>query len=276
MSSSQSHTPEDVTLQLRNRRYQFDEVLASDWHGGDPVKTAFFNAMSILFPIGEKFFVDSVRRYQKQLSDPILLKQIKQFSAQEAAHLREHQRHNEVLCAARGFDLEQLERKLRERLAHRRATMPPIVHLGATTAYEHWTAMLADLLLRNPAVMAGAHPLMADLWRWHATEETEHKAVAFDVYRAVGGTDALLRKLMAYVTRNYFMDISRIMYLMLRTHPQASPKMAWQSIRLLFGRDGWLRPLWPQYKAFFRRGFHPWQHDNRDLLQPLEPLPPAA
>ncbi len=275
MPPSQSHTPEDVTLHLRNRQYQFNEVLASDWHSDDPVKTAFFNAMSILFPIGEKFFVDSVRHYRKQISDPVLLKQIKQFSLQEAAHLREHQRHNEALCAAHGYDLEQLERKLRQRLAHRRATMPPIVHLGATTAYEHWTAMLADLLLSTPQVLEGAHPLMADLWRWHATEETEHKAVAFDVYRAVGGSEGMLRKLMLYVTRNYFMDISRIMYLMLRTHPQASRKMAWEGLGLLFTREGWLRPLWPQYKAFFHRGFHPWQHDNRHLLKPLDALPPV-
>jgi len=56
-----------------------------------------------------------------------------------------------------------------------------------TCALEHYTAMLADYVLRNPVWLEDAEPQLRVLWSWHAAEETEHKAVAYDVYRAAGG-----------------------------------------------------------------------------------------
>src|SRR5207244_3358365 len=61
----------------------------------------------------------------------------------------------------------------------------PKGHLAVTIALEHFTAIMADAMLTNDGVLEGADPRMAALWRWHAIEETEHKAVAFDVYKTV-------------------------------------------------------------------------------------------
>ena len=68
-------------------------------------KTAFENAFSLLFPIGEKAFIESVRNFEDQISDPKLLKEIKAFYGQEAAHRKVHQQYNEMLCDLRGYDL---------------------------------------------------------------------------------------------------------------------------------------------------------------------------
>ena len=45
-------------------------------------------------------------------------------------------------------------------------------------------------------IFHSADPAMAKLWRWHALEETEHKAVAFDVFQQVSGNKWLLRRAM--------------------------------------------------------------------------------
>jgi predicted metal-dependent hydrolase len=191
---------------------------------------------------------------------------IRGFTAQEAIHRREHQKYNEALCAARGYPLDKLEAPIRKRIAFAQKHLPPIVHLAATVAYEHWTAILADSLLRRPEQLAGAHPEMAALWRWHAIEESEHKAVAFDVYRAVGGSANLRRRIMIFVTIEFFLDAFRHLRVMLR-HAEGSKMKLWLGgLRFLLGKDGVLRGLGRPWLDFFRRDFHPWDHDNRDVV----------
>ena len=64
--------------------------------------------------------------------------------------------------------------------------LSPLARLAATVALEHLTAILAAALLDGRSgSLAGADPRVAELWRWHAVEETEHKSVAFDVYAVV-------------------------------------------------------------------------------------------
>jgi len=38
--------------------------------------THFFNALSLLFPAGERFFMDSVRNYRDRIDDPLLKQQV--------------------------------------------------------------------------------------------------------------------------------------------------------------------------------------------------------
>ena len=108
---------------------------------------------------------------------------IKGFCGQEGFHRREHQRYNEALCAARGYDLAKLEATLTRRLGWAQKNLPAMTNLAITVAIEHFTAVLAELLLSSGSIMERAEPSMRDLWRWHAAEEMEHKSVAFDVYR---------------------------------------------------------------------------------------------
>ncbi|MFT6311224.1 MAG: putative metal-dependent hydrolase, partial [Porticoccus sp.] len=190
-ATSQATTPASVQIKPRNRSHDISEALQGEWLDNNAFMTAAFNGMSITFPAGEKFFIDSVRHFADDVTDPILKGHIKGFCGQEGFHRREHQRYNEALCEARGYDLNDLEGKLTKRLVWAQKNLSPMQNLAITVAIEHFTAVLAELLLRPESVMNKADPAMRDLWRWHAAEEMEHKSVAFDVYRAVGGSEKL-------------------------------------------------------------------------------------
>ena len=71
-----------------------------NWHEQGPFITHFFNALSLLFPQGELFFMDSVRHYRQRIDDPELKQQIQGFIGQEAMHSREHVAYNDLMQAA--------------------------------------------------------------------------------------------------------------------------------------------------------------------------------
>lgn len=261
-----SRTPDDVSISARNLNFDIEAILATDWHGGDPFRTAFYNALSIMFPVGEQQFIDSVKHYRDRITDPALNRHVRGFMAQESVHRREHQKYNEAVCAARGYPLDLLEASIRRRIAFAQKHMPHIAHLAATVAYEHWTAILADGLLRRPELLEGANPEMAALWRWHAIEESEHKAVAFDVYRSVGGTVGMRRRIMIFITIQFFADAFRHMRIMLRGYQGSKVKLWFGGLRFLFGKGGALRGLGRPWLDYFRRDFHPWDHDNRSVV----------
>jgi predicted metal-dependent hydrolase len=172
-------TPEDLTITPRDRR--FGRGMATDrwWLGGDPVATAFYNALSATFPKGEGFFVESVRAFREGAPEK-LAREIKAFTTQEVMHSREHVQFNRRAVEA-GYDLTPLEDRVEWRLSVTRSK-PPIVSLAATMCLEHFTAILAHQLLKNPRHLAGADAESAAMWRWHAIEEIEHKGVAYDTW----------------------------------------------------------------------------------------------
>lgn len=272
-ASSSSSTPQNVGIHPRNYNFDLEAALSTDWHGGDPFKTAFFNALSMMFPIGEKAFMDSVKAFKDHVTDSKLQEDVKGFLSQEAIHSREHRKYNERLCELRGYDLEAMEGPIRKRIAWADKNLPPIARLYGTVAYEHYTAIMANGALSNPQWLNGAHPAMVALWRWHAIEETEHKAVAFDVLQLAGATVKERRMSMIFVTRYFVGDAIRNINHMLKRDGYSF----WQRLKLwrsglsfLLGREGILRPLVREWTDYFRRDFHPWQHDNRKLLEEVK------
>ena len=181
-----------------------------------PVQNRLFNAFSITFPTGERFFIDAVRAFEDDITDPLLREHMKCFIGQEAQHGREHQHYNQTLCQARGYDLARMERKQRKRIEWMKSNVSRYQWLAGTVALEHITALIADGILTNPAWLEGAEPDMAELWRWHAFEETEHKAVTFDVYRAANGWDKTRQKILNVVTFNLLSDVLGHTYYMLK------------------------------------------------------------
>lgn len=264
-----SHTPADVTVEPRNRQYGIEHVLATDWFDGHPFKTAWFNAMSMTFPLGEKFFIDSVRHFAEQIDDPKLEEEIRGFCGQEGFHRREHQRYNETLCSARGYDHDYLEGRLAKSIAFTHKITSPLQRLAATAAFEHITAIMAESALQEDNQMIGVvDEQMRAMWDWHAAEEMEHKAVAFDVYRAVGGTEKMRKRGMRQATFFLLLDVMVGVVHMLRRDKKLWSLTLWkEGWNFLFGKqDGILRAVYPAYKEYYRDGFHPWQRDTRPLL----------
>ena len=203
-----SQTPADVSISPRNREYDIARSLGRDWFDHHAFKTAWFNAMSITFPLGEKFFIDSVRHFSDQIDDPKLHEDIRGFCGQEGFHRREHQRYNETLCEQRGYDLAKMEGRLEKNIKRAYKMLSPLERLATTAAFEHITAIMAESALADDNPMTGlAEPVMQELWDWHAAEEMEHKSVAFDVFRAVGGSEALRKRAMRGATTFLLLDV---------------------------------------------------------------------
>lgn len=262
----QSPAPDNLDIRPRRLDVAVPDPLPRWWLGSDPFRTHFFNAMSVLFPDGEQFFIDSVRHYRDQITDPELQQQIRGFIGQEAHHSREHVDYNNRLRQL-GYDIGALERPVKRRIRYVNKHFSPARRLAATVAMEHFTAIMADAVLRDPSWLADASPEMRRLWRWHALEETEHKAVAFDVYMQVCGDRQLLRKAMRLSTFFFLRDVTVGTLNMLRTDGQLSVRAWWRGMLWLWGKGGFLRHLLGVYRDFFRNDFHPWKHDNSALMR---------
>jgi predicted metal-dependent hydrolase len=266
-------TPLDLTITPRDRRFGRDAATARWWLGGDPVGSALYDALSVTFPKGEAFFVESVRAFREG-APPKLAAEIKAFTTQEVMHSREHVQFNKRAVEA-GYDMAKLETRVDERLEITK-TRPPIVNLAATMALEHFTAILAHQLLSNPRHLAGADPASANLWRWHSIEEIEHKGVAYDTWlHATEGWPRRKRwsvkaKVMLYVTRNFVVDRTRGALDLLEqdgiTGFSAWLQVMWRA----WVRPGMFRKIMGAWLAFFLPGFHPWNVDDRALIAKAE------
>ncbi|KRA57830.1 hypothetical protein ASD79_16080 [Caulobacter sp. Root655] len=268
-----SKTPPDLTIQPRDMAFGRDAPSRRWWLGGDPVGTAFYNALSATFPLGERFFMDSVRRYRN--AAPAKLKaQIAGFLAQEAMHTREHIFFNKQI-ADHGFDIAAMEDRTRARLDFAR-TRPPLQQLGATIALEHFTAILAHALLADPRHLEGASDEARAMWRWHAIEEVEHKSVAYDVYMAAAASLPAprrwtLRVLTMVAATHLLFAVVGSNIADIFTSDGINNGRTWRRLfHFMLVRPGMLRQVMGGYFAYFLPGFHPWQHDNRALVSEVE------
>ena len=253
-------------LEVRNLHFDVTDDVPRYWHGGKRSVTLFYNNLSIFFPAGERFFIGAVKAHAGLVEDPRLLQETRTFCAQEGIHSREHVRYNEML-RRQGYPVDAMERRVERLLARASKRATARGRLAGTCALEHFTALLGNFLLTNERLLDGAHPVMAALWRWHAAEENEHKAVAYDVYRATGG---------GYLERVFAMMIATVIFWAKVFEHQV--RLMWAD-RLLFSVSEWyglfrhlfIEPggmaklFWP-YLEYYRPSFHPWEFDNRDLL----------
>lgn len=247
------------------------ETLSADtpryWFDQHPFKTHVFNALSSTFPVGERFFVRSVRNYRDQIQGEELKRQVRDFTSQEGYHGIEHDHHIEIL---RGQGYTGIDRFIDfdKRTLDWLCRKHPRFALAATAAIEHFTAILAHQLLSRPDLwVEPMHPDIRLLWQWHAAEETEHKAVAFDVYQQVSGRYGFRVGVMVLETIGLLADVFfRTTYFLYRDGKLFSLKLWIDGWRFMWGRGGFLRSIFSDYWMYYRRGFHPWQRDNYHLV----------
>jgi uncharacterized protein len=259
---------EPTSIPRRQLDFDFDPAaVPRDWCGSDPFLSTFCDSLSVLFPEGERFFIDSVKLVRHRVDDPSLLEQVNGFIGQEAMHGREHRAFNEMLAAQGYAAAPRAEARLRRMLARGRKDLPPHSQLAITCALEHFTAMMAEALLRTRHMRDDMHPSVRPLWIWHALEESEHKAVAFDVYRASGG-GALRRILIMIPTTFLFaMVVGRTHAAFLAERGVLYRPWRWvRGIARLWVWPGFLIRLLPAYLSYFRPGFHPNDRDTGALL----------
>ena len=263
----------------RDLHFRLDATKALSWHRDGRNVSQFLNTLSLFFPVGERFFIDSVRHYRDLVQDdPELKAAVTAFIGQEAMHGREHEEYNDYVNQA-GVPVRAQEKIVAALLSRLQKRTPKAFQLSGTVALEHLTAILADGLLSLPEILEGADEGYKALWNWHALEETEHKAVAFDVYQLAVGKDD---QLSAYALRCSALVLSTSIFFALflpfyLNNVRASGGLldlrGWRAVaRHSIGRRGIFRYTARAWLDWFRPGFHPWDHDNREYLEQVDEL----
>ena len=255
--------PRDPGIDLRD--------VPRHWLAGNPVATAISNGINLLFPHGERFFVRSVHHYLDQVEDPELRAQVKAFFKQEGHHAHAHDELNAVL-RAQGFEIDRFLGRYQTIARWLEDHSPAKLNLAGTAAAEHFTAILADGAFEN-GILDALHPTMQKLMAWHAAEEIEHKAVAFDVLQTVDRSYALRMAGLAHATilLSSFWLWGSVM--MLRQE-KLGWRGLWRQLRTMnegerARGDGPVhtRVFLHGIRQYIRRDFHPNQHANEHLAR---------
>ncbi len=242
--------------------FGLDGDIPKYWFGGDAFKTRFFDAMSLIFPPGEKFFMTTVRDFRDRITDRKLLQDIKDFNRQEAQHSIVHAQYNERL-RAQGMPVDELTRWLDKLLFENyRGKFSREYTIGLTGALEHFTAIGAHPMFDERDIMRDAHPNVRAMYAWHAIEEVEHKGVAYDV-------------MMQYAKVSYFTRIASmvhatimfpyVIFKFLNAMLKADGFSFWQRVKLnvkglhwLLKPTGFAAPILKHYFPYYKPSYHPW------------------
>lgn len=236
--------------------------------GGDIVMSHVLAVLSSVFPDGEDYFVRSVEAVRDKIEDPRLRQDVEGFLGQESMHGREHRALNERL-AGLGYPTRAIGSYVRLLTSLRERFQSKNANLAYTAALEHYTATLAETLLGDPEARAEiGHEGVRSLLLWHALEEAEHKAVAFDVYRTMGGSERMRVTIMWLTHLTFVLETTLWTVVSLakdpaaRSHPGRVLRGCWRLRRSPFGSSRVLRQL----AQYHRRGFHPNDRDTTELV----------
>jgi uncharacterized protein len=273
LTSLVSKTPVDLKIIPRDRRLERELVMKRWWLNADPIATAFYNALSVTFPRGEAFFIESVRAFKEGAPEK-LMEDINAFTRQEGAHSREHVAFNKHVAEG-GYDLSRLETQVIESL-NLTKDRPQILNLAVTMALEHYTAIMAQQFIEKDVHLRGAATEIRHLWRWHSMEEIEHKGVAYDTWLHATRTWTRWKRwkvksiMMLIATRNFWVNRYIAMLDLLRQDGLTGWRVHGRILWFALGKPGIVRRLIPAWFSFFLPGFHPWNHDDRHLVKRIE------
>ncbi|WAU72735.1 MULTISPECIES: metal-dependent hydrolase [unclassified Acinetobacter] len=254
------------TITVRQTQFKPEKIKAH--YTESTLMSHFLTALSMSFPQGERFFVETVRNVRDQIHDEQLQKDISGFIGQEAHHARAHEEFNQLVQSSE-YHLKKFEKAYEQEMIRLR-TLSQRRQLAATVALEHFTAMMAGYMLQYPNVMfKGLSENMKNLWIWHAVEEIEHKHVAFDVYQQVFANLAQRRRSMRTITVG-FITSTIVMTSHLawqdRKNTLYSPAQLLKNAQTLLGLTQMTWRLLPDYLAFYKASFHPSEINQQDLL----------
>ncbi|MFI5350271.1 MAG: metal-dependent hydrolase [Elusimicrobiota bacterium] len=273
---SHRRTPPDISIKPRRMDFDIPDDVPRHWHGGDPVKTHFLNAFSCLLPAYERFFVAVIGRNKARIKDPALAAEAHAFCRQEGLHAAEHVKYNRMLVNQGYRAFPALERLQTALLAVVQKIFSDGMLLAMAAGGEHMTSYMGHEFLSRPEKWSeGCHPAMSALWSWHAMEETEHKAVCFDVYQELCGRRWLRCSALILECLQFFAATAAIhLYMLAVDFLFFKPPSMKSYAGFLWGRDGFFRGAVEECAKYLKKDFHPWQNDNRHLIKPfLKSLP---
>ena len=266
VTAEKSYQNRPKAIGITVRRPQFNpKAIRRHYFANSPVMSHLLTALSSTFPIGEQFFVHSVRNVRDKVKDEKLQAQIAAFIGQEAMHSKAHAEFNDA-WRKEDYNLDRFQAWLGRKDSYVK-NLHPKIQLAITCAFEHFTALLGGYILRHPEVLSTLDDDAVKLWVWHAIEEIEHRSVAFDVYQAVYGDDKIRKMIMRSVTTGFasltFYSASR---LFMQDRKKSLPKVGGN----LFGSyllTKMLIQMLPEYLSYYKKDFHPSDIDYTEIVQ---------
>ena len=265
VATEKSYLNRPKAIGITVRKLQFNpKAIRRHYFANSPVMSHMLTALSSTFPIGEQFFVHSIRNVRDKVKDEKLQAQITAFIGQEAMHSKAHAEFNDA-WRSDDYHLDRFQAWLARKNEYVK-NLHPKIQLAITCAFEHFTALLGGYILRHPEVLATLDEDAAKLWVWHAIEEIEHRAVAFDVYQAVYGDDKIRRMIMRSVTTGFasltFYSATR---LFLQDKAKSLPKVGGNFFGLYLLGKMFIQLL-PEYLSYFKADFHPSEIDYTKIV----------
>jgi uncharacterized protein len=249
-------------IRARRPKLDFDASIPRHWLGGNALATQIANGINLLFPHGERFFVRSVKRYADRL-DARELDDARGFFGQESRHAAEHERFFRTL-EEQGYEIAPFLEWYERWSTRVESLFPPPIQLATTAACEHFTAILAHAALAE-GLIDSAHPDVKALLLWHAAEEIEHKAVAFDVLQKVAPSYGI--RIAGLVVASACLGafwLAATRRLLAQDGLTLSETRA--SLRALRREQPLVQRVFVRgIRSYLARDFHPWKHDNREL-----------
>ena len=255
-------------------KYQVDPVVRSKldfkldevprfWFGGDAFRTRMFDALSLTFPDGERYFIESVRLFRDKITDPDLKQRVADFIRQEAQHGLAHDKMNQVM-KDQGMPVEQFIHFLTRLFKSELKNRSPQYNIAMTAAAEHLTALMAETFYSKKETLKDAHPYVRALLAWHSIEEMEHRDVAFDVMKQVGEVPESTRKFALAFTTVMMFNFTLYRANVMLEHDGFTRlerfKMVAKGLPWFVGKKGIFSAMRSQYLDWFKKDFHPSQH----------------
>ncbi len=267
MAAYTSKDHQDLEIKPRHMEFPFGSLKSMKFFDDNIYKSAFMAQLSATFPVGEAEFLNSVKNYRKDIKNEKLLKQVKGFIGQEGHHSHQHEKINQELDRL-GYDTNSIHMLLKALIENKVKKMSNKFRLAYTVSAEHFTAVMAEYAMTDPRFLANMEKPMQDLLYWHAVEEIEHKAVAFDVYMEQEGDVKYLHKVMKFLIITLHFRMTRYTLKMVfksghwKSWSEFKSFMSWT-----FGKEGLWRSLRKPYREFFNEGFHPWEKGGLDMIE---------
>ncbi|OTG63166.1 metal-dependent hydrolase [Acinetobacter silvestris] len=242
--------------------FKLDEV-PRFWFANDPFRTRIFDALSLTFPDGERYFIESVRLFRDKITEPELKQRVSDFIRQEAQHGIAHDKMNQIM-KNQGMPVDQFITTLTKIFKFELKNRSPQYNIAMTAAAEHLTALMAETFYSKKATLQDAHPYVRALLAWHSIEEMEHRDVAFDVMRQVADVPETTRKFALAFTTFMMMNFTLYRANVMLEHDgfnrRERIKFFYKGLPWFFGKKGILSAMRTQYLDWFQKDFHPSQH----------------
>lgn len=259
----QNNSTYHVDMEVRkNLDFKLKEHMPRFWFGNDPFKTRIFDALSITFPDGERYFISSVRLFRDQIKDEALKIKVADFIKQEAQHGIAHDVMNQVMID-QGMPVKEMVTFMKQRFDDMLKKRSPEYNIAMTAASEHLTALMAECFYSHKHTLADADPYVRALFAWHSIEEMEHRDVAFDVMQDVAKVPYNLRASALVIT-----SMLMTTFTMYRANQMLKAdgfngleraNIFRKGLPWVFGKNGVLSAMKKPYMDWFKRDFHPSQ-----------------